>query len=408
MPTKVIAFPQQISAPGLEWRTRKNGDRVPYWVAPKKAVAAGYLPRTVNLAAEASPALILSACRRLQSEALEFGTRDRAALTTFDGSLGSLIRLYQVDEVSGYRELKWNTRETYTKQLAILDRAVGQRQLHALSATDFKRWYVEFRKPASEDGPERISRAHYLLNLCRMLFKFGVAKEIAECARLRAVLTAMSFKNSAPRKAVLTREMVEAFCREARRVGRPSLALATALQFETGLRQRDVIGEWEPIADAPRAHGAANKQWKTGLRWGEHISLDLILTKATSKSRGEKEVCHDLKLLPLVMAELQYVPPERRIGPVIVSETMRRPYMVDAFVTNWRSIAQAAGIPDNVWNMDARAGAITEARAAGIEYKDQRSMTTHASDRISARYGDRGETLEANRRIALARTTRKT
>jgi hypothetical protein len=41
--TKVITFPQQISAPGLEWRTRKNGERVPYWVAPKKAVAAGFL-----------------------------------------------------------------------------------------------------------------------------------------------------------------------------------------------------------------------------------------------------------------------------------------------------------------------------------------------------------------------------
>ena len=235
--------------------------------------------------------------------------------------------------MSGYHEIKWNTRETYTKQLAILDRAVGARQLHSLSAVDFKRWYAEFKKPASEDGPERVSRAHYLMTLLRMLFKFGVALEIPECARLRAILSALSFKNSRPRTAVLTREMVEAFCGEARRMGRSSLALATAIQFETGLRQKDVIGEWVPIEG--RGQGAWRVRQAVGDRPAlgrAHFSTDLILTKVTSKSgERQKEVQHDLKLLPLVMAELQFIPPERRIGPVIVSETMRRPYMQDAF-----------------------------------------------------------------------------
>lgn len=402
--TKVIDFPAG-KAPGLEWRKRSNGDRIPYWVAPKKAVAAGYTPRTVNLSSEARPVDIAAACRRLQAEALEWQTRKPEAMDRFDGSLTSLSRLYQTHEASGFREIKWNTRETYTKQLAILERTVGERQLHSLTAVDFKRWYAEFKRPASEDGPERISRAHYLMTLLRMLFKFGTVIEIAECARLRAILSAMSFKNSRPRVAVLTREMVEAFCREARRMGRSSLALATSLQFETGLRQKDVIGEWVPVDGEAKTHGASGKKWTTGLRWGEHISTDLILTKITSKSgEREKQVQHDLKLLPLVMAELQYIPPERRIGPVIISETMFRPYMQDAFCENWRAVARAAGIPDDVWNMDARAGAVTEARRAGIAYKDQRSMTTHASDRISARYGDRGDTLESNRRIALART----
>jgi hypothetical protein len=32
-------------------------------------------------------------------------------------------------------------------------------------------------------------------------------------------------------------------------MGRLSLALGTAIQFETVLRQKDVIGEWEPIPD---------------------------------------------------------------------------------------------------------------------------------------------------------------
>jgi hypothetical protein len=33
-------------------------------------------------------------------------------------------------------------------------------------------------------------------------------------------------------------------------------------------------------------------------------------------------------------------------------------------------VARAAGIPDAVWNMDARAGAITEAEDAGVDLDD--------------------------------------
>ena len=39
---------------------------------------------------------------------------------------------------------------------------------------------------------------------------------------------------------------VEAFIPVALRMGRLSLAIGTALQFETAKRQKDVSGEWEP------------------------------------------------------------------------------------------------------------------------------------------------------------------
>jgi hypothetical protein len=391
-------------APGFEWRNRKTG-RVPYWVAPKKAVAAGFTPRTVKLTLDANAAEIARTCRGLQAEALEFvalGDSDRSP-ARFDGSVQSLLRLYQTDPLSKFRSVKWNTRKTYTVNLAILEREVGERQLHSLSARDFQRWYEEFRKPASEDGPQRISRAHYLMTLLRMVIKFGVALEIEQCMRLRSVLSAMEFENARPRKAILTAAMVSAFCSEAHRTGRPSLALATVLQFECALRQKDVIGEWVQVEGEDKKHGAGGKRWTNGLRWGEHISSDLILRKATSKSRGNSETEVDLKLCPMVMAELQYIAPERRIGPVIVSETMRRPYMQDAFCWNWRDIARRAGIPDNVWNMDARAGAISEGAEAGATIGHLQSFATHKSDRITNRYirGNSGKNADVARlRIA--------
>lgn len=404
---KVLNFPAG-DAPGLVWRVRKNGERVAYWVAPKKAVDAGFTPRTVKLESDANPAEIACTCRGLQSEALEFVTLGSSgkAVTQFDGSLRSLVRLYQTDPLSKFLTVKWNTRQTYTKMLAILEREVGERQLHSLSARDFQRWYLEFRTPASEGGPERISRAHYLMNQLRMVLKFGTAIEIEQCARLREILSAMSFENSRPRTALLTADMVADFCREARAVGRPSLGLATVLQFECALRQKDVIGEWVQIDGAAKKHGAEGKRWTTGLVWGAHIDPHtLVLKKTTSKSNGNAEVEIDLKLCPMVMAELQYIHPERRIGPVIIAETTRRQYFQDAFCWNWRDIARRAGIPDNVWNMDARAGAITEGSTAGASIEHLQSFATHKSLRMTGRY-NRGN-AEKNAGVAKLRAAHR-
>jgi hypothetical protein len=83
--------------------------------------------------------------------------------------------------------------------------------------------------------------------MIRRLVSYGVAAELPECARLATILRETSFEHPAQRRARLTLQHVEAFVPIAIGRGRTSLALGTALQFETTLRQRDVIGEWEPI-----------------------------------------------------------------------------------------------------------------------------------------------------------------
>ena len=80
------------------------------------------------------------------------------------------------------------------------------------------------------------------------------------------------------------------------------------------------------------------------------------------------------------------VPAEKRVGPLIVDETAGRPYAGYAFAREWRTIARAAGIPDHVWNMDARAGAITEAEDAGADLDQIRSAAAHSQISTTKRY----------------------
>jgi hypothetical protein len=55
--------------------------------------------------------------------------------------------------------------------------------------------------------------------------------------------------------------------------------------------------------------------------------------------------------------------------------------------SNWfRHIARAAGIPDEVWNMDARAGGATEAHEAGASLKTIQTALTHDEEETSLRY----------------------
>jgi hypothetical protein len=74
------------------------------------------------------------------------------------------------------------------------------------------------------------------------------------------------------------------------------------------------------------------------------------------------------------------------MGPLIIDETAGRPYAESAYGREWRVVARAAGIPDHIWNMDARAGAITEAEDAGADLDHIRSTAAHAQISTTARY----------------------
>jgi hypothetical protein len=127
----------------------------------------------------------------------------------------------------------------------------------------------------------------------------------------------------------------------------------------------------------------------------------LATEKATSKSNFSDIAEFDLRLLPMAMAELKRVPPTSRVGPVILDERTGKPYRQREFARRFRTVARAASVPDDVWNMDARAGAVTDARAKGASRADAMELATHTQETTNRRY-DR-DRISATNRVAMLR-----
>jgi hypothetical protein len=80
------------------------------------------------------------------------------------------------------------------------------------------------------------------------------------------------------------------------------------------------------------------------------IDADLILR---SVSGGRSEI--DLKRFPMVMEEIARHQPLPPGGPVLVCEASGLPWTAYEFRRQWRKVADAAGIPRSIKNMDSRA-----------------------------------------------------
>jgi hypothetical protein len=225
--------------------------------------------------------------------------------------------------------------------------------------------------------------------MLRILVGYGsTILEDDDCAKIAVRLHGLRFPMSKPRKSILTAAHVVAIRRVAHAMGLESIALAQALQFEATMRQKDIIGEWVPASEPGRQYlVAGDLVWGRGLLF-EEINTDLILRHVTSKR--QKEVTVDLKLAPMVIEELQHrfvlmsELPQR--GPVIVSEETGLPYHAHKFRMIWREVARKAGVPDDVRNMDTRAGAITEALQAGASLDSVRKAATHSDISMTQRY----------------------
>lgn len=400
---------KKFQAAGLKIRKNKDGSLRLYWCARSDLVKKGYQPETVRLSYDLGDsshhALITAACLRLQAEMLEWSRGYRRETQSFNGTLGGLVLAYQTDPASPYVDLKHNTRRTYNQLMDKIEKAFGQRALAALTISDFRRWYDEAKKPRGTGGPERVTKAHNIMRMLRRLLSYGVMTELAECERLHRIMDQARFKQPARRRVKLELQHVQSFIVEARAAGRISLALGTAVQFETGMRQRDVIGEWNPIAQGTSPSGVVlqGRRWMNGLTWTD-LADGMVIRKVTTKTGAI--VSHDLSLSPLVLEVLNWIAPEKRIGPLIIDEIAGRPYAEHAYAREWRAIARKAGIPDHIKNMDARAGAITEAEDAGASLDDIRGAVGHTQISTTARYS-RGA-LGKSQSVAMKRNAHRT
>ena len=238
--------------------------------------------------------------------------------------------------------------------------------------------------------------------------RFGIISRLPGCAAFREILDNITFPTPRPRVLFPTAEEIDRARAAAKQANRSSRALAYALQFETTLRQRDVIGEWVDMADPrPSSILSYGQKW-LGPTWA-NIDSDLIMRVTPSKTETttEKRVTFDLKECPMVMEELVLVLPENRTGALIVDERTHLPYRYDVYRAAWRRDATAAGIAREVWNRDILAGGVTEGDQAGASLPDRSKVAGHARTRITAKVYDR-DTLEAHRRVAAARKVHRT
>lgn len=305
--------------------------------------------------------------------------------------LSDLIAVYRSDEDSPYRAVRQNTRVGYDYCLGILEREIGSARIDVLTRKDFAAWHRRF----SEGG--RVRRAHGLMTMLRMLLSFGASMRFDGCRDAKDVLGEMTFSTPPRRTTAMTYPQAHAIVEKAIGLGVRSIALGQALQFELGLRQADVIGQWTVN------HGTGGIRWK-GRTWGGGLTwTDLTadsLAKRTSKTGAEGQ-WNPAEFPLLVRAMGAFTPPER-IGPAIVDERAGRPYSSrHAYGEVWRRVADAAGVPRTVWNMDSRAGAISEAADAGASMEDMREFATHANAATTSRYVRRS--LEATTRVARRR-----
>lgn len=305
-------------------------------------------------------------------------------------NFAQLVGQYHQDPDSPIHPLRYSTKLGYDRLSARLIEDVGEIELASVGTRDILRLHKQWT------GEGRIAMAHSLITHLRIIVGFGsTILEDPDCQRIRGLLAGLRFKNAGARKVWLTADQAEDVRDTACEDYRFSVALAQALQTDCAFRQGDVIGRWEPrTADAAIVDG--DMMWIGGLT-RESIDADMVLTHKTSK-RGAV-ISLDLKDCPSVVEEWHAAPVS---GPLIIDPDTGLPFHPWKYRRVWREMARKAGIPDNVWNMDSRAGRITAVLAAGALPNDARQLAGHSQLSTTMRYA-RGQNESISRALRQAK-----
>jgi hypothetical protein len=393
------SMPPRGKAPGLK-RGRHN---LPYWIASQVARdPMGFPDKCIPLPPDADDEVLARLCHEHTARLFSWIEQQRRAevpAASYDGTVYSACQLYQRHPHSPFHAVKHNTRRTYTDSLKIIEGTVGRRLIRNVTVLDVRHWYNQWRSPVEEGGPERIDRAHDAVAMFRTVIRFCAALRRPECKQLADELKLVKFERGGTRTEEMTSGYVGAFIKKALDMGQRGvipaerarcMAIGVAAQFELGVRQKDIIGDWG---------GAYGVKWTGYFTWENVPGWRWRMRTSKSKYRTAAEF--DLSSYGLLFPLLEAVPLGEREGAIVKGEhslpVRERSYR------NWfRQIARAAGIPDAVWNMDTRAGAATEAEEAGVALDAISAALTHSETRTTVRYIRR-----RNAKIAAVAEARK-
>lgn len=405
-------MPRRGRAPGLK-RGRHN---LPYWLA-KQVVRdpMGFPDTCIPLPPDASDDMLAELCQghtaRLRDHIKAEKTRVENGekplyKTRYNGTVRAACQIYQEHPLSRFNKVKHSTQSTYLTSLNLIINTVGARLIRNVTVLDVDHWYSEWRKGelfVDEDGvqtigPERIDRAHDAVSMLRTVIYFMAALRFEDCKLLAGELGKIKFERGGAREQELTYQHVRSFIRAAfeladkQIIGRDRalyLSIGVAAQFELMLRQRDIIGEWAPRNAHQRHPKGATLLHLDDETWCGFFTWEAIpgwrWRMRTSKSKYRAAAEFDLTNYDLLMPLLEQVPQEERSGSIIKGEH-GLPIRYRTFAKAFRKIARVAGIPDEVWNMDARAGGATEAEEAMVGIDLIQAGLTHSNPQTSVRY----------------------
>ena len=315
-------------------------------------------------------------------------------------------KIYQEHPLSPFHHVGHSTRRTYVSDLKIVSESVGARLIKNLTVLDVQNWYREWRKGIAyvdDDGerwtgPERIARAHNLVAMARTVLRFMAALRHADCKLLVEELAKIQFEREGAREQELTYAHVRDFLRGAREMADKGLierdralylSIGVAAQFELMLRQGDIIGKWQPRKVDAKFPGGITLLHVEDETWAGFFTWEKVpgwrWTTRTSKSKYRSSVEFDLTIYDLLLPLLEQVPLEERTGAIVKGEH-GLPIRYRTYAKAFRKIARYAKIPDEVWNMDARAGGATEAEEAGVDIGMISAGLTHSNEQTTVRY----------------------
>ena len=364
-------------APGL---VRSKGKC--YWRASKAALKAGYSASPIRLPGEdgdSNHRRRADLCREYTREMvcwLEGGTDAN------DGTWRWVIARYLGDDTSPFRSVKANTQANYREWLGKWQVTIGNSKVAACNHAELVRWQNAMKE--KDRSPSYIKR---MFTMLRIVVNYGVMIEDAECARISLILSKMRIKAPQPRKSAPTREQIEAIVREADAAGQRAFAAGLLIQWWFALRAVDVRGQWLPIREGEPVTGIIRNRhrWADGMTW-DMIDRDVTqITKTPSKTeaRDPEPMILDLTETPEIRERLLEI--GRRAGPVLVNRK-GEPFESRTWAHLFRRFARKAGVPDDIWMMDTRAGAITEAKMKGASPYDLRDAAGHRQLSTTDRY----------------------
>lgn len=387
---------------------------VPIWRATRAAIKAEFPTKRANLKYFAdNEAALVARCHRLTAEQNEWLSGRRKREVEFNGTIRSVINLWQTDATSPYQRLEASSRHPYDIYARMIVETVGARRVDALDIRDLNRWHAEWSAPLTENGKPRLAAARMTMIVLKTALTFAAGCRKPGCAELLKIIQDNRFAGPRPRTEAPTAAEIVAARKAAHDIGHSPAALAYALQFEGAIWQWDVTGKWVPLNDKKTSLVIDGTSKWVGPMWSQ-IDEHLILRYKPAKTQftSGADVVLDLTELPMVMEELAKVPEAARRGPLIVNPRTGLPYRNWYFGLVWRKVRRITGIRKEVWNRDTRAAAVTEARQAASPAEpsnildDVSKVAGHSSKRTTGKVYDR-DRLEAARRVAKARKTHR-